>query len=640
MSEFRKINVTLGTAGHIDHGKTALVKSITGCETDRLKEEKERGMSIDLGFAPCMLGDLQVGIVDVPGHENFVKTMVAGASGMDGVILVVAADDGVMPQTREHFDILTLLGLKHGLVALTKIDRVDADHRQLVEEELREFLHGTFLQEAPILPVSNITGEGFGEFVESLYTMVGSIQPKRIDGVFRVPLDRAFSVKGHGTVIAGIPVAGSARVDDEIVLLPHNIPGRIKRIQVYGRNSDTVMAGQCAAINVSHWEAQAIGRGDVVTLPGYFEPHSWFVCSLRLLPLEKLLLKNGAHVKFHTGTSEVNAAVFPVEGNVLSGGEETFVQIRTDAPVVAGPGDHFIIRTLSPVRTVGGGVVLEPVARRLKRSRTGLAEEFQQHLAAIGDETTLVEHCLRRAETLAAGERELAAGAKVLRPRLQEILARLQSEGKAIPLSAGLFIHRDVAAETGQRMVGAVAEYHRAAPESPGIAPDQLRQTLAMDKAVFDGIVSLLLGQKKLVERNQRLATPEHHPVLRDEESQQVEAVENLFRAQPFAPPSPDEIVAQTGIAKPKVDKILRVLREHQRLVAVESFLFHCEAIAKARQLLVEHIQAKGRLESVDFKYLIDTTRKFALPLLDYFDRTGLLRRSGNTRFLKTPAKP
>ena len=241
-------NITLGTAGHIDHGKTSLVKFLTGCETDRLKEEKERGMSIDLGFAPCTIGDLEVGIVDVPGHENFVKTMVAGASGMDGVILVVAADDGVMPQTREHLDILTLLGIRHGMVALTKIDRVDGEYLELVRFELEEFLRGTFLQVARILPVSNLTGQGYEPFYDALADLIRSIRPKRTDGVFRMPVDRAFSAAGYGTVVAGIPVAGSAHAGDEVLLLPQGIVGRIRQIQVYGRSSDTVMAGQCAAL--------------------------------------------------------------------------------------------------------------------------------------------------------------------------------------------------------------------------------------------------------------------------------------------------------------------------------------------------------------------------------------------------------
>ena len=267
-----QINITLGTAGHIDHGKTALIKLLTGCETDRLKEEKERGMSIELGFAPCSLGDIEVGIVDVPGHENFIKTMVAGASGVDGVLLVVAADDGIMLQTREHLDVMTLLGVGHGIIALTKIDRVKAERVEQVRAELETFARGTFLEGAPILPVSSITGEGFGPFLSALIALVDAIEPKSSAGVFRLPLERGFSVKGHGTVLSGIPVSGAVRTGDQVVLLPQGTEGRINAIQVYGRDSDVAQSGQCAALNVRHLDQKSVRRGNVVATPGYFRP--------------------------------------------------------------------------------------------------------------------------------------------------------------------------------------------------------------------------------------------------------------------------------------------------------------------------------------------------------------------------------
>jgi len=254
-------NITLGTAGHIDHGKTALIKCLTGCDTDHLKAEKERGMSIDLGFAPCTVSGLEVGIVDVPGHENFIKTMVAGATGIDGVIFVIAADDGVMPQTREHFDILTLLGVKYGIVALTKVDAVEPDRVKKVTAEVRDFLEGTFMEDAPILPVSSITGEGFDTFYEALKKLVDTIEPKKTDGVFRLPVERTFSVKGYGTVVTGIPVAGSVKIGDDVVLFPHGTKGRIKAVQVYKRNSDTAIVGQCAAINIPQLDYKDIHAG-------------------------------------------------------------------------------------------------------------------------------------------------------------------------------------------------------------------------------------------------------------------------------------------------------------------------------------------------------------------------------------------
>ncbi|MGO8689459.1 MAG: selenocysteine-specific translation elongation factor [Thermoguttaceae bacterium] len=630
------LNITLGTAGHIDHGKTALVKSLTGCETDRLKEEKERGMSIDLGYAPCRVADLEVGIVDVPGHEDFIKTMVAGACGMDGVILVVAADDGIMPQTREHLDILTLLGVRQGVVALTKIDRVEPERRDQVCADLAGLLRGTFLDGAPIVPLSNVTGEGFDPFFEALQRLVRAIPPKRTDGVFRLPLDRAFSAKGFGTVVAGIPIAGAARLGDEVVLLPHDITSRVKRIEVYGQNSDTVLAGQCAAVNLGHCDAHEIKRGDVLTLPGYFAPQEFFLCRLRLLPYEKLVLRNGAQVKFHTGASEVNAACYLLEAGEVRGGYECFVQLRTKRPIVAGPGDPFLIRTFGPVQTVGGGIILEATDRRLKRKRPGALEDLHQRAAAVGDDARFVDYALRTAAGVAVAEADLARRTKILRGRLKEILDCMVAAGEVLALGTGVYLHRAAAAEAGKTLLAHLAQFHRDSPESPGMTADQLRQACPWPKGVLEAVVGCLKEAGRVTEKNQRFALPEHRPTVRDQDARSLEAVESLFRQNLFHPPGAGELAEQLALSPATVERLLRILQEQQRLLPVgEGLVFHQEAVDEARRRLVEHLQKEGRLESVDFKYLLDTTRKFALPLLDYFDRTGLLRRTGNTRFLK-----
>ncbi|NUQ63886.1 MAG: selenocysteine-specific translation elongation factor [Pirellulales bacterium] len=632
-----QVNITLGTAGHIDHGKTALVKCLTGCDTDRLKEEKERGMSIELGFAPCTIAGSEVGIVDVPGHENFIKTMVAGAGGMDGVILVVAADDGVMPQTREHLEILTLLGVRHGLVALTKVDRVDALHRDAKRAELQEFLRGTFLEGAPILPLSNLTGEGFNEFLERLWDLVERIEPKRVDGVFRLPLDRAFSSQGFGTIVAGIPVSGSARIGDEITLLPQGLSGRIKRIEVYGRTSEVVLAGQCAAVNVGHWDRREIGRGDVIASPGYFSAEEWFVCRLRLLDREKLAIKSGASVKFHTGTSEVPAMVYPLDLPVLTAAGEYLVQIRAATPVVAGPGDHFILRWPSPVQTIGGGTIIEAVDRRLKRNRPEVLEDLHLRAQAVGDDRRFVEYCIRRAERFTAAEAELGVRTKIPRARLQQILSELADAGAVLPLNPGLYMHRDTAVQSGEQMLGSIAEFHRQSPESPGMPWDDLRQSLQWDKEVLTAVAGRLASEKRIHQTGGRLALPDHRPKLGDEDAATVEAVESLFLAQLFNPPNLEELTEKTRLTTTALGKAVRILREHGRLIAVEDILFHRDAVARAREILVDYLTKEGRLESVQFKYLLNTTRKFAIPLLDYFDRLGVTRRSGHTRFLKAP---
>lgn len=641
----RPINITLGTAGHIDHGKTALVRCLTGCETDRLKIEKERGMSIDLGHAPCQVGDLHFGVVDVPGHENFVKTMVAGASCMDAVMLVVAADDGIMPQTREHLDILTLLGVAHGLVALTKIDRVDAERLATVQAELRGYLRGTFLDGAPIVPVSNVTGEGLNDLIEALDTLVHSFPPRRIDGVFRMPVDRAFSAKGYGTIVAGVPTAGAAAVGDDVVLLPTGTPGRIRRIEVYGQPAERLMAGQCASINVGQWDHGQIERGQTVAVPGYFQPAALFACRLRLLAPDVLLdkaaglagLKSGARVKFHTGTSELLGTVYPLESATVKPGEETIIQVRLDHPAVAAPGDRFIVRTLSPVQTIGGGQIVEEIPRRLKRGRPGGLDDLRQRADSQANPVRWVEYCIRTAWRLAVGEDELMRRTKLTRPQLREALAELQKQDRILTVAGGALMHRDTAAAMDAILVDAVREFHRESPDSPGVLPADLRDHVASSsKPVFDGLVDSLKQRGRLVETAGRLALPEHKPAFAGPDAQRVASIEQLFESAGFQPPRFDEMVDRLKMDRRTADRLVKLLLEHGRLVRVaDDLLFHATAIARARQALLDHFAKEERLESVAFKYLLDTTRKFAIPLLDYLDRVGVTRRDGNTRYLK-----
>ncbi|MBN2181714.1 MAG: selenocysteine-specific translation elongation factor [Sedimentisphaerales bacterium] len=632
-------NITLGTAGHIDHGKTALIKCLTGCDTDHLKAEKERGMSIDLGFAPCTVSDLEVGIVDVPGHENFIKTMVAGASGIDGVIFVIAADDGVMPQTREHFDILTLLGVRHGIVALTKVDCVAPERVEKVTAEIKAFLAGTFLEKAPICPVSSITGQGFDIFYEALKELVGSIEPKKTDGVFRLPVERVFSVKGYGTVVSGIPICGAAKIGDELTLFPHGVKGRIKAIQVYKRQSDTAVVGQCAAINVPQWDYKTIKRGCCATVAEYFSPQQWFLCTLRILPDIKTPLKNGADVKFHTGTSEIVASAFLLKGNNISAREESIVQIRLNEPVVAGPGDRFILRSLSPVNTIGGGMIIEEIPHKLKRNNPDVLQDAQNLAKAILTGTSFVEYAIKTAPAFAAGRNELAAKTKMLPKVLNEFLEELTGGNKITDLGSGLFIHRDTLGRIRQKLLDIVADFHRKKPESPGLTVEQLYEESGFKKDVSDGLLKMLLAGKKLIEKKNRIALPEHRESFSDDEQKLIHTIESLFIDRLFNPPSLQEMGEVSRTSQANVQKIIKILIEQQRLVRVDKDLFfHSDAVERAREILVTYIQQQGGLESVKFKYLLDTSRKFAIPLLDYFDRIGLTRRSGYTRYLRNPS--
>lgn len=631
-------NITLGTAGHIDHGKTALIKCLTGCDTDHLKAEKERGMSIDLGFAPCSVSGLEVGIVDVPGHENFIKTMVAGASGIDGAIFVIAADDGVMPQTREHLDILTLLGVKYGVVALTKVDCVDQQRVGNVTAEVKDFLVGTFLEDAPILPVSGITGQGFDVFYEALKELVGTIEPKRTDGAFRLPVERTFSVKGYGTVVTGIPVAGTAKIGEAMTLFPHGIKGRIKAIQVYKRDSEIAMVGQCAALNVPQWNYKTIKRGNVVTLGEYFQPQQWYLCKLRILPHIKSPLKNGTKIKFHTGTSEIVATVYLLEESRATAGSDCLVQIRLNEPVVAAPHDRFILRTLSPVQTIGGGMIVEALPEKLRRNNPQTVQDAHDRARAVLADKDFIEYCIKTAEAFAVTETELSIRTKILPERLKAIIAELVQQDNVLYLDSKLYIHTETADNVQKQLLNIVSDFHHSKPESPGLTIEQFYEASQLKKDVFDGLLNLLISQDKLIERKHRLALPEHQETFSDDEQKILQNIESLFRERPFNPPKFEEVIEQTAAAPEKVQKILQILIEQERLVRVDNDLFfHSEAIEQARQKLTSFINKEGKLESVKFKYLLDTTRKFAIPLLDYFDRIGVTRRVGYTRYLKNP---
>ena len=633
-------NITLGTAGHIDHGKTALVKCLTGCDTDFLKEEKERGMSIDLGFAPCTVSGLEVGIVDVPGHENFIKTMVAGASGIDGVMFIIAADDGVMPQTREHLDIITLLGVKYGIVALTKADCVSPERLENVTAEIRNFLAGTFLENAPILPVSSITGLGFGLFYDKLQELVDSIEPKSNKGIFRLPVERVFSVKGYGTVVSGIPVSGLIKVGDEVTLYPQDLRGRIKAIQVYKHQSETAMVGQCAALNVPQWDYKTIRRGCSVTLGEYYKPEQWFLCRLRILDNIERPVKNGIKVKFHTGTSEVISTLYLLESNNISGGKECFAQIRLneDEKIVAGPCDRFILRSLSPVQTLGGGMIIEAVSHKYKRIQPDIIQGIQEREKAVLNNKDFAEYAIKHANDCAIDKVELSFRTKILPNERDVILGELAKEGKVSNLGSKLFIHNDTLLVTQKKLVNIVSDFHKTNPESPGLALEQMHETSGMRKDVFDEILKLLISDQKLVERKNRIALAEHVEKFSDTEKKLLLNVELLYKKQFFNPPEIQEVMEKTKVSLQEMRKILKILSEQQKLVRVENdMFFHNEAVEQARETLISYINQNGGLESVKFKYLLNTTRKYAIPLLDYFDKIGLTRRSGYTRYLRNP---
>ncbi len=636
MAAAKGINITLGTAGHIDHGKTALVKCLTGCDTDRLKIEKERGMSIELGFAPCVISGMEVGIVDVPGHEDFIKTMVAGATGIDAVIFVIAADDGVMPQTREHLDILTLLGVEFGIVALTKSDCVPAERIERVSEQIREFLEGTFLAEAPVVPVSNVTGAGFDVLLDKLKELVGKIKPRRTDGIFRLSVERTFSLKGYGTVVTGIPVSGCARTGDEIVILPQGLTGRIRAIQVFKNQSDIAQCGQCSAVNIPQWDHRTIKRGDVATVEGFFRPQQWFLCSLKVLGAQKAAGKNGLAVKFHTGTSEVAGKIFLLQDNALNPGDVALVQIRLNEPVVAGPRDPFIARNLSPARTMGGGTIVEGVPAKLRRSRADVVEECGRLAEAVKNNKDFVEYCVEKPKGIVADESELAFRVKLRTEKLKPILDGLIAEGKVKVLSAKVYIHARTFESLRDNIVSIRRKYHTDNPDKAGLGLAQLAEASGLKQDILAAIMDLLVKEGVVGRAKEQFALPGFQPIFSEKQKSLMEAVESAYQKRLFNPPAIEEAASLAGVSQKDLQDALRMLVGRNRLVEIEKGLFfHHDAIEQAKARISRFIQEQGKLESVKFKYILDTTRKYAIPLLDYFDRTGLTYRKGYTRYLR-----
>lgn len=642
-----RLNITVGTAGHVDHGKTALVMNLTGCDTDSLKEEKERGMSIDLGYAPFFFQDFEVGIVDVPGHENFVRTMVAGVTGIDCVVFVVAADDGVMPQTREHLDILSLLGVQNGLIVMTKIDRVTPERLLEAEHQIRAQVRGTFLENSAMVPVSNITGEGFDSLREQLARILPGIPRRDTGGPFRLSVDRTFAVKGFGTVVTGIPASGSASIGDELDLIRQAAPaperGRIRTVQVYQHQAEMAQAGQCAALNIPQWKQDGIRRGDVVVAPGAFTPHEWVLCRLRVLPDERNVLRNGEKIRFHTGTADVTGSVYLLKSGRLIGGEEEVVQIRLDTPLVLGPRDHFIARLQTPPRTIAGGLVLEGLTRRLKRTSEDTLAYAGKKAEAIHDPVQSLDLCLRRRAMDGATAGELAQETSMLVTEVEAWLEKLKREGVAGGGGRARFFHSEVLREAAGQILALVEEHHRAEPQSPGISKPQIIGAGRLPAACLEAAAATLLAEARIVfsKSNQSFSLPGWQPGVPEAISRDCERVESLFLTRLFHPPSAAEAARELGASEPTCRHAIRVLKDLGRLVeAPGGVLFHRDAVHAAKEKLTGHIQKQGRLESVDFKYLIDTTRKYALPLLDLLDAIRVTRRVGNTRFLTTSAGP
>jgi selenocysteine-specific elongation factor len=631
--------IVVGTAGHIDHGKSTLVNALTGIDPDRWAEEKERGMTIDLGFARFELPDgRKVGIVDVPGHERFIRNMVAGATGIDLVILVVAADDGVMPQTREHLAIMQLLGVARGFVALTKVDVVDPEMVDLAEEDVTEAVEGTFLEGAPILRVSAISGEGMDALKALLVELAAAAEPRAADGVFRMPVQRVFTARGFGTILTGIPVSGSVGVGDVVEVLPGGQKGKLRGIQAYHESADVARAGHSTALNVADVDHHEIERGHVVAAPGFFKPQRMVGASLTALASSGLAVTNRMQVRVHTGTADAVGEVVLLDAEEIAPGETGLVQFRMEHPLVCAPGDRFVLRLASPVITLGGGAILEESRYRLKRFKRFVIQELERQAASLGSTEALLEAHLARAPERWASVEELSHALKRSRGDTEELLRGLESEGKASPLASG---QRWVHASTLELCLASLRDelegWFARNPMRGRMDVRELRSALSLDK----GLVSELLQREEadgrvVLEAGGMIALAGREVSLDPAQAALRERILAAMVAGRLQPPSPDELVDQLGASRADVDTVLQLCVDEGSIERVGGELFMAaEVMAEAREAVTANCERNGHLEIPELRDALQSTRKYLIPLLEHFDTEGLTLRQGGRRVLK-----
>jgi len=631
-------HIIVGTAGHIDHGKTALVKALTGTDTDRLKEEKERGITIDLGFASLPLdAQTTIGFVDVPGHERFIKNMLAGVGGIDVVLLVISAEESVMPQTREHLAICSLLHVQKGLTVLTKIDAVEPGMVDLAEIEVQEFLKGSFLEAAPILRVSAHTGEGMDALVDALRAFAASVVPRDSQQVLRLPVDRVFTMKGFGPVAAGTLIAGSVKRDDEVELLPDRKPARVRGVQVHGATVDEACAGQRTALNLQRVDLQDIERGMVVTAPGVFQPTATFDVHLELLASAAQPLPSRKRIRFHTGTIELIGHVVLLGQDALEPGQSSFARVRLEKPAFALPGDRFIIRQYSPMTTLGGGEILDADPPKRRRSDPSLVER----LRIFRDGSTadrvlqLVAESGARALDVHAVVARLGLVPAAARGELERLAAagrvRVVGETPLTVAAAGEF--QAAAAQAAD----AVRAFHAAEPLVKGIGREDLKAQVFADAspAFFRAVLDRLVGDKILVVDQEVVHAHGRAMALQGADEKARTTLAARFRELGLQVPSPDDVAASVGVDKTAARKIVQLLLRDQTLVKVNDTMIVDRA---ALQALIEGVRARKSVSPTlgvgEFKELTGLSRKFAMPLLEYLDGQRITRRVGDERVI------
>ncbi len=627
----------LGTAGHIDHGKSTLVKALTGTDPDRLKEEKERGITLDLGFASLDLPDgNRLGIVDVPGHEGLIKNMLAGVGGIDIVMLVIAADEGIMPQTREHLAICDLLHVKKGIIALTKMDMVEKDWLGLVQDEVRDFVKGTFLEKAPIVPVSSKTRENLPDLVQEITKIANAVTPKSSNGILRLPIDRVFAMKGFGTVITGTLLSGTISTEQEVEILPRGIKTKVRGIQSHNRPVQRSIAGQRTAVNLQGVEKDELSRGDTVVNPGYLTPTKTLDAKLHLLKQAPRGLKNNARIRFYNTTQESIGRITLLGTNELASGQEAFIQLRLEQPVIVQNGDRYILRFYSPMETLGGGMVLNPHTRRHKQATMKESLEVLKSLETGTEETRL--SLFIAGKGLAGMEEAEAIGSIAAdKQEITDALAAL-SQKKIVLRVDNLYVHATHLAALERKILDLVRQYHKDNPLKPGLDKEELKGMLRMRLSVkVLGIILDGLAKKKQIEsEGSKLKIPGFKPARGAVQDEVKNRIVEAIKKGGTQPPVREEFPVLFKITDKDARDLLKLLADEGRTVRInDSLHLDKDILEKVRTDLKKYLEEKKEITMAEFRDLAKTSRKFAVPLMEYFDSQKLTQRVGDKRVLR-----
>jgi selenocysteine-specific elongation factor len=612
---------------------------MTGIDTDRLKEEKRRGITIELGFAWLDLpGGQHLGIVDVPGHEKFVKNMVAGASGIDLVALIIAADEGVMPQTREHLEICKLLGIKHGLVALTKIDMVDEEWIELVTDDVTSFLQGSFLEGAPIIPVSALTGKGLPEFVKALDTLCDGVPERSSSGLFRLPVDRVFSMKGFGTVITGSLVSGGIRVGDTIMIYPSGIQAKVRGIQVHNQAVDQATAGMRTAINFQGLDRSATKRGDVLGGVNTLKPSYMVDGVLTYLPSRKKSLENRTRVRFHTGTSEILGNVILLDREELRSGDTAVAQFRLESPVSVVKDDPFVIRSYSPIRTVGGGYIINPVPRKHKRFKEPVLSVLKRLAESPPEE--IITSQVRESGLVGVAFSDLMIMTNLPERELEKQLQQLLSQKVVILVDREnrIFLHGSVLDELREEAIQVLKAYHKAHPLKTGMSKEAFKSNLPKTLGLrpFNVLLEDLTKSNRVVQKEDVIHLSGHRIALEADQKDIRHKIERAYLESGLQPPYFKELAASVGENPARVEDVLGHMLQEGMLVKVkEGLYFHKDVIERLKARLVSFLTANTQITTPQLKEVTGVTRKYMIPLIEYFDAAKVTIRVGDVRRLR-----